>query len=138
MPWRMRLSAAIPAEALCTPRDLVKVRNPPRRGPSHSGPVSTNMQEEWQPLPPATCFRGNRMLRNTRLAQCLHQEPARFQRQKVGFERTMLAVECHCPAVSLDRVRVTERSKIVPLHNERRIGNFVREMSGRIDRMDDR
>jgi len=29
MRWRMGLSAAIPAEALCTPRDLVKVRNPP-------------------------------------------------------------------------------------------------------------
>jgi hypothetical protein len=29
MRWRMRLSAAIPAEALCTPRDLVNARNPP-------------------------------------------------------------------------------------------------------------
>jgi hypothetical protein len=73
------------------------------------------------------------MLRNTRLAECLHQEPDRFQRQKVGFERTMLAVEGHCPAVSLDRVRVTEWTKMVPLHNERCIGNFLREMSGRID-----
>ena len=100
--------------------------------------AGAHMQKERQALPSAARFRINRMLGNARFAQRLNEESRLFQRQKVGRDRTVLAVECHCQTVPLDCVGVAERAKVVAFDGEGRVGVPAFEMSGRVDGMDNR
>ena len=100
--------------------------------------AGAHMQKERQALPSAARFRINRMLGNARFAQRLNEESRLFQRQKVGRDRTVLAVECHCQTVPLDCVGVAERAKVVAFDGEGRVGVPAFEMSSRVDGMDNR
>src|SRR5262245_7697284 len=96
------------------------------------------MQEERQPLPAAAAFGCDRVSWNLRLAKCLDEEAGFLDRQKIGFDWPMLAMEGHRQSVALHGVGVVERRKIVALDDERCIGGARLKTPGRVDRMDDR
>src|SRR5262249_40656137 len=89
---------------------------------SRSRPMGPQVQEEGQPLPSTAGTRCRGVVWNARLAQRHNHPTSIFKSAQLDFERPMFAMECHRDAIALDRLRIVERSQIVSLDNERRVG----------------
>jgi hypothetical protein len=93
-------------------------RRDPRLRPSWA--TGAQVEEKRYPLPTATAVRLDHTIRNLRFSQGLDEQAGFLERQKITFNRSMLAVKCHGQPVPLDRIGVVKRSEVASLDHEGR------------------